>query len=277
MGRATKQAETLRRGASAFTLLELLVSIAIIALLLAVLLPALSGARASARDATCIASLRSATVEVQGFADAHQGWVPSVPKWVDPHSVGNVLPQARLDYPDGSYVQMSYFPAGRWWAAAMLADGLSIGAWTCSGFDATEHLNTRYFYNGQPVFYAMGQPVPLSTYEMSEAFRAHPRYWSRGRARTSPRELVPQRIDQVAFPSQKVLLYEEVITHQSDPPYSFWNDSGPVAMSDGSVGLRSADDARPGVSNRLDIPGCETRIRNTVDGILGIDYGAGDI
>lgn len=51
----TTQAKTERRG---FTLIELLVVIAIVATLIAILLPALSGARRAGRDAVCLSNLR---------------------------------------------------------------------------------------------------------------------------------------------------------------------------------------------------------------------------
>ena len=67
---------TRRRRTHAFTLIELLVVISIIALLIAVLLPALQGARASARTAICLSNQRQIGILFNGYASDNRGWVP---------------------------------------------------------------------------------------------------------------------------------------------------------------------------------------------------------
>ncbi|MFQ5491930.1 MAG: type II secretion system protein [Phycisphaerae bacterium] len=65
-----------RRGRSAFTLIELLVVISIIALLLAILVPSLSGARRQARQAKCLANLSQLGKAVLIYSDQYSGYVP---------------------------------------------------------------------------------------------------------------------------------------------------------------------------------------------------------
>jgi prepilin-type N-terminal cleavage/methylation domain-containing protein len=65
-----------RRG---FTLLELLVVIAIIAILAALLLPALSSAKARGRQAVCLSNLRQIGVAIHIYADDHGGKIPFGP------------------------------------------------------------------------------------------------------------------------------------------------------------------------------------------------------
>ena len=60
----------------AFTLVELLVVIGIIAVLISILLPALSRARAAAQSVTCLAQLRSYGAYVQMYVNENRNWLP---------------------------------------------------------------------------------------------------------------------------------------------------------------------------------------------------------
>lgn len=60
-----------------FTLIELLVVIGIIAILMAILLPAMSKARESARTTACLSNLRQVGMYIQMYANDTRGWFPS--------------------------------------------------------------------------------------------------------------------------------------------------------------------------------------------------------
>ena len=59
-----------------FTIVELLIVIAIIAVLAAMLLPALNKARSRARAAQCLNQLRQNTLDIISYADDYGGYAP---------------------------------------------------------------------------------------------------------------------------------------------------------------------------------------------------------
>lgn len=93
--------ETQRKGVPrkrAFSLIEVLVVVAIVALLAAILLPALSGARNQARRLRCMSHLR-ATGNAMNYYKAQAGYYPRVhgsaqPHWID--QLCSIGPVARL-------------------------------------------------------------------------------------------------------------------------------------------------------------------------------------
>jgi prepilin-type processing-associated H-X9-DG protein/prepilin-type N-terminal cleavage/methylation domain-containing protein len=74
---ATKNnAPGLRRRSAAFTLVELLVVIAVVGMLIALLLPALSSVRGSVRRSQCGSQMRQLGIAMHAFAESQNGWLP---------------------------------------------------------------------------------------------------------------------------------------------------------------------------------------------------------
>jgi prepilin-type processing-associated H-X9-DG protein len=87
---------------SAFTLVELLVVLGIVVLLIAILLPSLSRARASARVTQCAANLHQLELAFSTYAADNRGWFPpnlSSPApgifWSDDSRIGHYIPSRR--------------------------------------------------------------------------------------------------------------------------------------------------------------------------------------
>jgi len=72
---------SLLRRFAAFTLIELLVVIGIIAILLAMLLPAMSRAREQAKTVQCAAQLRQVGIALNSYAANNRGFLPSWSGW----------------------------------------------------------------------------------------------------------------------------------------------------------------------------------------------------
>lgn len=60
-----------------FSLIDTLVTISVVALLIAILLPSLSGAREAARRVVCASNVRQLGIGMQMFADDHDGKLPN--------------------------------------------------------------------------------------------------------------------------------------------------------------------------------------------------------
>ena len=70
--------ETAHRTNLRFTLVELLIVIAIISILAALLLPALNSARKKAQNINCLSNLRQQGTSLISYTSDNDGWFPSM-------------------------------------------------------------------------------------------------------------------------------------------------------------------------------------------------------
>lgn len=96
----------------AFTLVELLVVIGIIALLISILLPALSAARESARAVACMSNMRQWGMAWQMYCDQNKGLIPG-----DGGDGSTALPATVITNPDGTTLGLTWDSPTLWWNA----------------------------------------------------------------------------------------------------------------------------------------------------------------
>ena len=151
----------------AFTLIELLVVISIIALLIALLLPALGGARESASRTVCASNLHQITIGVGNYAADQNGLIP--PFHNDKYSGAD-----------------NYFQSQAWWSLVAKEDRSNMN----NNFEMFNlmTLTMRGYANNPKGFYCPSQEFEGVMFKTFAAFWEDPIGWSNSnveRVRTS--------------------------------------------------------------------------------------------
>lgn len=257
-----------------FTLIEILVSIGIIAILIGILLPVLGRSKSVSSELVCVATIRNASVAFTVYCDRNDGVVPAFQPDVSAEPVGVV---GRLEC-KSTFIEAQYFRGqNAYWTAVLLADGeeQSVIEMTCPSVNyvAAEGSKFRTDSVASGMGFAICEKVAIpSTYRPSDVFYAASTYWRFG-AQQQFNELRVQRFANVRHPSRKALLFETISFHHgdrrgiavADPP------AAPVVFADGHAAVRDFSDARPGVPNWLAGP-TTIPMHGTENGILGIDF-----
>lgn len=192
----------------AFTLIESILTIALIAILIALLLPSLSGVRDRVRSISALSDLRQHATVFAAYANDHRDISPFFAE-----------PRATLTVIRGNQATVSfhYFSSSSFWVYA-LADtyypGLSL-------FD--------------DVFrspYLLDTDVYDTPYYYSCSMIAAPAYWS-PETRTGRDQFRPNRLSDVAFPGAKGMLTIEpwVLRAPFDTPLSTLNPAEQTVLS----------------------------------------------
>ncbi|MEL7484251.1 MAG: prepilin-type N-terminal cleavage/methylation domain-containing protein [Planctomycetota bacterium] len=257
-----------------FTLIELLVGIAIIGLLIGIILPALGGARTTARQTLSLANTRSIAQTFELYAGAHR--VYPFPGTIADDVAG---------LPDDVYSMKWYAPTGT--AIIAISDVWPMATlWPSLVADITP------WEEGFPTWVSPGRDKSLESlddilgdqeateivsYEFAHGFFARPRNWSGSVTQPADADeslVAPTRPGDVRSPSSKVMLFDSDLTYLREQPEiveGHYDALTPMAFADGHADALDPLDATEGVANPLN-RGDIRRLHNTPNGVQGSDY-----
>jgi len=226
---------------SGFTLVELLIVIAIIALLLSVLSPALSRARALARRLKCAANLRQVYLAVTLYLEANDQTYPCAQ---DPVST----------------TPFYWLWMGRGWRSFV-----------------EPHLDGKIDPNNPSVLLCPADPTAKDKYEATSYGYSMAFYHSSAQIDTlnaiadtysGPLPSIPQKSFTVTDPAGKALIAEWLSNHhaiEDDRGWWTWDGTRNYLFADGHIRYLKARRIRPARDNLPDI-------NLTYNGIKGTDY-----
>lgn len=233
------------RHRSGFSLVEVLVSIAVLSLLMAILMPVLGEGRRSAERARCSAVLSSHWKSVAMYCDASDGVFPTWDWTGGPPRPSGYVGHNPLFHPTGYAFVRSY------WHDVM-ADGYFEGDRLHSSLvcpadrllrEEYERLREKRAAEGVDYWRHAG-------YSLAYALFLNPDALAENAYRLDVSDFRTQRMDAIRYPSSKGTMKEEAGLHDGrrDP---YGGTSLPaslnVAAGDGHVRYRSTDDFLPGV------------------------------
>jgi len=255
----------------AFTLIEVLVVIAIIALLIGILLPALGGGRESSRRLLALSNARSVTQTFGLYLGANDDVYP----FIQPGSMGGMPGGpggiAVRWYPENTFIATSDVFGMEWAWPAVVS---SITPWTeayptwVSPGMPTELPSVDDIDPTNPDF----RPEEMISWRYANGFVADPDLWTDNPPTEEPIRAV--RDNEVQFPSQKVLLWDTHLAFlraRPDLTGGHWNAKTPMAFPDGHADTENPTEATEPVAN-VRAFGRALRLHDTAEGVRGFDY-----
>lgn len=170
-------------GARAFTIIELLVTIATIAIIISLTMPALARIRHSTRGTVTTSNLRQVAAV---FSSYHADWNDLYPVLTDARATLSVI---RCESA-GVAVRSKYFNASLHWPVG-LADQYLQGVWTSRAYNSAWDVDVPRHY---------------ASLRWACSFVADPAYFNRSSRLPPPDQLRPVQASEVLFPAAKALL-----------------------------------------------------------------------
>jgi hypothetical protein len=269
---------------SGYTIVELLVTLGVVSLLIAIILPTLSSSQRSGGRIACFTQLRDAGIGLATYSNDFRDAWPS-PMEYDPDAGvwgarfrGRVYPQSHQETP------RDYLVVEGMWHIPLLGriyeDSTFVEALVCP----SDTVASPPSPGGPP----LREVIPPKSRSMSLAVYLDPAVLRDDGPLTNVLHMRSTFVHEMRFPSRKATLHETRPWHTPEGYVAGIPQDGlrshSVLAGDGSVGLRSKADAEPGVllTNLNDgtwdpgITELERRIlsifRTTRDGVRGRDW-----
>lgn len=231
--------------ANGFTLIEILVSISVIAVIIAIALPALRDSRQRARKLALLSEMRQALAGVFAYADQGNGYLPYLahPRQPDRGAMANTVWR---DLPPTYFRGQSGL-----WATALHRTGIDLSI-----------LSHAYIPENKP-------DRVWTWFWMTHAAFARPEYWVGEDVPDDPSLYVGVRLDEATFPSAKGLLFDVASFSSLEPNAKDYK----AGFADGSAGFFSAAQP-PLIVEHLNRPygAAPWRVLTTEHGIRGRDF-----
>jgi len=248
-----------RRYYGAFTLIEILVSIGIIALLISITLPAIGGARDRSRELGSSVNLRSIGQLFEMYTQNSKELYPApVP--------GRAYPDPNPGFP---LITMSHWEASNHWPDLFLEEYPWAGNKQMYLAPGAE----RDFSNQQVI------TTTFPSYRYSASFLGDPKIWSEEDFPSTEWPILEKSVrrSMVRYPSAKALMWDVEMPYIRRPlerdMYQNLLEKTPILFADQHVEPHIPAEANPGVTNWAPYAAhAHAYLHNTRDGVYGRDY-----